>query len=189
MTDDEIVRGYLKSLSRYLSRLEKADADEVIREIESHICDVLESREKAGQETNVGGLLSGFGEPRALAAQYVEHILEGTPPPKGFQAIQTVKRGASKGLYFGMVFFGYSISLALMAITLIKLIAPDWVGVWLSEHGQSVVIGVGANVLDRAPEGTTDLLSWWVIPVAIMLSVCIAYLTRRILTILKQRIP
>jgi uncharacterized membrane protein len=92
MPDRDIIHGYLKSLAKYLSRLENADADDVIREIESHIYDALESHEKEGAENSAEVVLAGFGLPRELAAQYVDHILEGAAPPKGFKAIQRVKK-------------------------------------------------------------------------------------------------
>ena len=75
MTDRDTIHAYLKSLSKYLSRLEKADADDVIREIESHIYDALDARGEEGQHASVKDILAGFGAPRDLAAGYVDHIL------------------------------------------------------------------------------------------------------------------
>ncbi len=181
MTDRDVIHQYLKSLSKYLSRLDKSDADDVIREIESHIHDVLESQDQEGLESDAQTILSGFGQPRELAAQYVEHILEGAPPPKGFNAIQSVKRGVSKGLYYTMAFFGYTVSIALIVVALAKPFVPERVGIWLSGQGHSFVIGV----LDNIPEGTRELLGWWIIPFALCFGIGIFYLTRRVLAALR----
>ncbi len=181
MTERDQIHAYLKTLSTYLSRLEKADADEVIREIESHIYDALETQTET---TNLETILDGFGSPRDLAASYVEHILNGTPPPAGFKAIQTVKKGATKSLYYTTACFGYIISAALLFLAIYKLFDPNAVGLWSNGNGESVIIGV----VDGEPEGKVDILDWWLIPVFISISVSILYVTRRLLTILKAAI-
>lgn len=183
MSDREMVHDYLKSLMKFLSRLDKNDANDVLREIECHIYDVMEIREKDGQMINAEAILEGFGKPRELANQYVGHILEGAPPPKGFRAIQRVKRGATKGLYFATGFFGYFISLTLLAIGLYKPFDPESVGFWTSESGDSVVIGAMSEV----PAGTQELLGWWIVPIAIGLAIGGAYLTNRVLRVLKLK--
>lgn len=183
MTDRDTIHKYLKSLSKYLSRLGKADADDVIREIESHIYDALEAREEEGRQAGAEAILAGFGEPRDLAAGYVEHILDGAAPPKGFRAIQRVKKGATKGLYFATLIFGFGISLALVLVGIMKVIDPANVGVWVSSN-ETLVIGSLSDV----PAGTRELLGWWAVPVLIGLGVGAAYLTRRLTGVLSSKI-
>ncbi|WP_417621139.1 HAAS signaling domain-containing protein [Parasphingorhabdus sp.] len=183
MSDREMIHDYLKSLMNFLSRLDKEDADDVLREIECHIYDVMEIREENGQMIDAATILEGFGQPRELASQYVDHILKGSPPPRGFKAIQKVKRGATKGLGLATGFFGYILATALIAIGLYKLFDPDAVGFWASESGESVVIGA----LSEVPAGTRELLGWWITPVAIGLGIVAAYLTSRLLRIVKLK--
>ena len=45
MLDRDTIHTFLQSLNKYLSRLNKEDAHEVIKEIESHIYDVIEWKE------------------------------------------------------------------------------------------------------------------------------------------------
>lgn len=184
MQEREIIHHYLTSFSRYLSRLEKADADDVLREIESHIYDVMESREKDELEIDAKSILAGFGEPRELAAQYVDHIIGGSPPPKGFRAIQRVKKGATKGLYLATAFWGYGISLALTMLALYKPFAPLEVGLWSQGVGRTLILGI----VSPPPEGTYEVLGWWIIPLALGLALSIAYLTKRLLSVLKMQI-
>jgi uncharacterized membrane protein len=181
MPDRDIIHGYLKSLAKYLSRLENADADDVIREIESHIYDALETREKEGAENSAEVVLAGFGLPRELAAQYVDHILEGAAPPAGFKAIQRVKKGATKGLYFATAVFGYGMSLVSTLVGIYKLLEPEMVGFWVSEN-KTLVLGV----MSKTPEGTREIFGWWAVPLLIGLGIVAAYLTRRILSVLKE---
>lgn len=184
MTDRDTIHLYLKSLSKYLSRLEKAAADDVIREIESHIYDALEQQEADGQRGDAKAILAGFGEPRDLAAGYVEHMLEGTAPPAGFRAIQRVKKGATRGLYGTTALLGFSFAAALIFVGLFKPFEPDMVGLWTTKSGNSMMLGISAY----PPEGSYEVLGWWIIPVSIGLGVGIGYLTKRLLSILKEKI-
>lgn len=181
MTDRDIIHDYLKSFSKYLARLDRAEAAEVIREIESHIFDAWE---QAGDAGDIRSVLDGFGPPRQLASAYVEHILEGAPPPPGFRAIQIVKKGAGKGLYYSMAVVGYFMSLTLILLGIMKPFSPGEIGVWLAEHGQSIAVGARSDV----PPGAVELLGWWFVPVAICLGFGAAYLTHNVLRALKGRI-
>lgn len=181
MTDRDIIHEYLKSLSKYLARLDKAEADEVIREIEGHIYDALDVSETEGGASTI---LKGFGSPRELAAGYVDHILEGSPPPTGFRAIKAVKKGATKGLYYSTGLLGYLFSAALMVVGIMKLFVPEMVGLWVASHGNSIAVGARSQL----PEGAEEILGWWIVPFAIGAGLAIAYLTRRLLSILKDKL-
>ena len=182
MSEREQIHNYLKYLSKYLSRLDKSDADEVIREIESHIFVAIELQEQNGQQPDAQAILDGFGEPRELANHYVEHMLKGTPPPSGFRAIQRVKKGVTKSLYYSMGLFGFGISLFLIIIGLGKLFMPDLIGVWSAAQGSSVAITFSENAYPNSQE----LLGYWLIPIAIGLGVGIARLTKGVLAVLKE---
>lgn len=184
MSERDLIHDFLKNLSKYLSRLEKTDAQEVIREIESHILDAIEFQEENGKTVDAQVILDGFGEPRELANQYVEHLLKGTPPPVGFKAIQKVKKGATKTLYYSMGLLGFGISLVLITVGLGKLIFPTEVGVWSASHGNSVIISFSENVYPESAE----LLGYWLSPIAIALGVGIALLTKSVLRVLQQSI-
>jgi len=180
MSDREIVHTYLKTLERYLSRLEKQDADEVISEIESHIFDALD---EAGDAADAASILKGFGSARDLAAAYVDHMLEGSPPPEGFKAIQKVRKGMTKGLYYSTIGFGYTIAFGLLLIGIWKPFAADNVGLWSAAGGNSLIVGF----VDQAPAGTEELLGWWLIPVFLILGASIAWGTFRLMSILKPK--
>jgi hypothetical protein len=183
MSDREMIHNYLQSLMRFLSRLDQEDADDVLREIESHIYDVMEMREENGQMIDASAILEGFGQPRDLASQYVDHILKGAPPPRGFKAIQRVKRGATKGLRYATGIGGYVTAATLIAIGLYKPFNPEAVGFWANESGDSVVIGA----LSEVPAGTQELMGWWIMPIAILLGIGAAFLTSRLLGVLKLK--
>lgn len=182
MSDHDLIHNYFKSLTKYLARLEKTDAEEVIREIESHIYDAMELQEQEGEQSGAQSILDGFGEPRDLANRYVEHVLKGTPPPSGFRAIQSVKKGVTKSLYYSMGFFGFGIAFGLIILGLAKLFMPDMVGVWSAAEGNSVTI----TLSEHTYENSKELLGYWFIPIAITLGLGVARLTKRVLGVLKS---
>lgn len=182
MSERELINQYLKSLSVYLSRLDKEEANDVIREIESHLYDALELQQQQGQVSNAQSILDGFGEPRVLAQQYVEHMVNGAPPPKGFNAIQKVKRGVTKSLFYSMAFVGYGISLFFIVVGLCKLVMPEAVGVWSASQGNSIIITFSEHSLSKSQE----IFGYWLIPITLLLGGFIAGLTTKILAALKR---
>ncbi len=180
--NNEVIHRYLNDLRRYLARLTPHESQEVIREIESHLFDVLDQQADAGQPADVEKILQGFGEPRQLAALYVAHIEEGAPPPRGFRAIQSVKKSVTTSLYFAMAVFGFSMALSLLFVAGAKFLLPEAVGVWSAANGNSIVVGFVA----APPAGMPEVLGWWIVPVATLLALGVTLLTRRVLRVLKQ---
>ncbi|MBU1437855.1 MAG: hypothetical protein KJ930_08750 [Gammaproteobacteria bacterium] len=184
MEQQQMIHQYLNTLQRYLARLSPAEAKEVIREIESHIFDLIEQCEAAGQQADAASILQGFGEPRQLAEQYVAHMTAGAPPPLGFRAIQRVKHGVTAGLYYSMAAFGFLTSFSLLFLAGAKLITPDAVGVWAMSEGNSLTIAFLAEPFPKEQE----LMGMALVPVAAVLGVLVMWLTRRILTVLKSQL-
>ncbi|MBD8527388.1 HAAS signaling domain-containing protein [Pseudomarimonas arenosa] len=183
MTDRELIHDYLKSLSSYLSRLDKADADEVVREIESHVHDALEEQIANGQSADARAILAGLGTPRELASQYVGHILQGTPPPTGFRAIQRVKQQATRGLFWATAVLGAITSGALVLLAAYELWEPAAVGLWSSEDGRTLVVGM----VSPSPANSRELLGNLLAPIALAGGISLAWLTKRLLAVLKPK--
>lgn len=181
MTEREQIEAYLKSLSKHLSRLDRADADEVLREIESHVDDALEAAAIAQRPADAGKILAGFGSPRELADRYVAHVLQGSPPPPGFRAIQRVKKQATAGLYWATAVSGYGFALVLLLVAIYKPLTPASLGLWANESGGVAVLGL----FEQSPPGMREVLGWWIVPIAIGLSIAAFHLTRRLLAALK----
>lgn len=184
MSERNEINGYLQTLSRYLVRLPLEDANEVVREIESHIFDAMEQAEAQGQEIKINQLLEGFGTPRNLAEQYTSHMLEGTPPPEGFSAIKAVKHKATKGVYWITLIVGYLIGFSLILLAIAKVILPELVGVWPSAGGQSVIVGI----VDIEMQPDNEIMKGWLAPAAAILGTLITRWTYKLSQILKRLI-
>lgn len=183
MEQRDIIYQYLKELDRYLARLEKVQAQEVLREIESHIFDTLEQQQSSGQIEDASAILRGFGEPRQLAFAYVAHVTDGAPPPAGFKAVQKVKQGVTATLYYAMAVFGFSIAFALFFVAGAEVFMPDSVGAWSAGHGNSFAIGFFASPYPADQE----LLGGWLTPIAVLAALLVSFLTRQVLSKLKHQ--
>lgn len=181
MTSHHPIRRYVDALALHLRKLDKADAAEVIQEIESHIHEVIEQTEARGEVPDVDALLQGFGPPEVLAAQYVAHIRTGAPPPAGFRVIQRVKQTVTRGLYYSMGAFGYSVAIALLLLAVAKLWQPSLVGAWSINGGHSVAIAWSGPPYQDAKE----ILGYWLVPIALLASTWCAVLTHRVMRILQ----
>lgn len=176
------IRHYLHALAAQLSKLDKADAEEVMREIECHIHDVVDQAEARGEAIDITALLAGFGPPETLAAQYIAHIQDGAAPPAGFRVIQRVKQSVTRGLFYSMAAFGFSIAIALLLLALAKLMAPAAVGVWSAAGGNTIAITWSGSPYPNAKE----LLGYGLVPIALIAALWCAELTRRVLRILRR---
>ena len=174
MSEREQINTYLTALSRYLSRLSDVEAEEVLKEIESHVYDAIDLAEMKGEEPDISAILEGFGSPRQLAEQYSDHVMTGTPPPEGFSAIKGVKLKATKGLYWGTLLVGYGLSAALVFLAVMKMINPELVGVWSSQSGHSIVVGTIDEASRVSGEFGDDLLGFWLIPIALISALFLA---------------
>lgn len=182
MVSRQPIHAYMRALASQLGKLDRAEIDEVVREIESHLHDAVDQAEARGEEPDLAVLLEGFGSPEALAAQYVAHIQTGTPPPAGFRVIQRVTRTVTRGLYYSMGAFGYSIAVALLLLAMAKLLQPSLVGAWSANGGNSVAVTWSGSPYPEAKE----LLGYWLVPITLLASAWCFELTRRVLRVLRR---
>lgn len=185
MSERKKVRQYLDNLNRYMSPLSDYEAQEVVREIESHIYDTIDDIEIRGEIADVEVILDRLGAPRELAQQYVGHIQHGTPPPTGFAAIPLVKKGLSRTVSVSLMCFGYFCGIALIALAFANLLIPNGIGVWSEADGNSIVIGMLENPM-LAQENNEVIRGFWLSPVALIAGYLILMMTHKVLQFIRQ---
>ena len=173
---------YLADLTKYLTRLEHDRVGDVVAEVRSHILDACEAADAEMGSVDIDGLLSGFGEPRLLAARYTEHVLTGAPLPRGMHAIQVIKRNAKKGLTVGMFVYGYGVALGIVVLAIVKLLFPSQLGVWSAAGGESLTISLFGAPTDQGAE----LWGYWLVPIMLGIAAVLAYFTTRVVSELKR---
>lgn len=182
MARSELIHRYLSDLETYLSRVSEARAQEVVQEIESHIYDSLALQPQPEQGA-VEAVLGRLGTPRELAAAYIEHITIGVAPPKGLKPLSRVKNGISKSFYYSICCLGYGAGIALLMLAMLKLLMPSAVGIWVAEHGNSIVLS-----FSQTSYPANEISGMWLVPLAVMFGVGLLYLTNQITRILKRYI-
>ena len=177
MARNELIHTYLSELEMYLSRVNKAQAQEIVKEIESHIYDSI-TIEHTETSTDTESVLNRLGTPKQLADGYIEHISIGVAPPKGLKPVSKITMG--KSLYYLTVTFGVGLALALISTALAKLIIPSQFGVWIAEHGNSIIIS-----FDQLNHQSNEVPATWLVPISLFSGLAILYLTKRLTQVLK----
>lgn len=182
MARSELIHNYLAELQIYLSRISEVQAQEVVQEIESHIYDALAMQQESA-ENSVEAVLARLGTARELAAGYIDHITIGVAPPKGLKPLSRLRKGISKSLYFLVCSLGYGVGAALLLLALLKLALPSSFGVWVAEHGNSIVLA-----FSQLEPQANELQAMWLIPIASLGGAGLLYITRQIERILKMHL-
>lgn len=185
MSERKKIRQYLDNLHRYLSPLHDIEAQEVVKEIESHIYDVIDEIEIKGDVADIEIILERLGSPRELAQQYIGHIQKGTPLPDGFKAVTLVKQGLSRTVYFGLMCFGYFFGIACIALAFANLLVPNGFGIWSEADGNTIVIGMLDNPI-LVQESNDIIRGIWISPVSLVLGYLILLMTHKVLKFVRQ---
>ncbi|MCL1077881.1 hypothetical protein D5R81_17935 [Parashewanella spongiae] len=178
MARNELIHTYLSELEIYLSRINKVQAQEIVKEIESHIYDSLMMEEDNHDTTEV--VLGRLGTPQELASVYIEHINIGVAPPKGLKPMTKITMEMSKSFYYLIFVLGGSLGLSLIATALAKLIVPSKFGVWIAEHGNSIIVSFSNNSYH-----SKEIPAIWLVPISLLAGLVTLYLTKRLTQLLK----
>ncbi len=179
MARNELIHSYLSELEMYLSRVNKIQAQEIVKEIESHIYDSLIMESDESHDTTEV-VLGRLGTPKELASGYIEHINIGVAPPKGLKPMTKITMGMSKSFYYLIFVLGGSLGLTFIATALAKLIAPPKFGVWIAEHGNSIIVSFSNNSYH-----SNEVPAIWLVPISLLSGLVILYLTKRLTQLLK----
>jgi hypothetical protein len=171
---------YLDQVRRNLKGLPRAEADEIIAELRSHVLDKV-----AGTPTpeRVEAAIAALGGPREVArlnlTERVAAELEADRSPL------TVLRGVGRlaglslyGAFAGLVSFaGYGLAAAFLVTAAAKPFFREHAGLWRlpdDKDGYSFSLGVST----RSPQGH-ELLGWWMIPIGLVVGLILGWLTWR----------
>lgn len=176
------VEQYLHRLRRALREVGGAEREEILSDIRSHILERTAAR--PGSEPAV---LEALGTPEALAEAYrMEGLLSAAAhTTRPGVLVRAALRWALTGVlgFFTalVVFVGYALSLGMAAVALLKPFMADRAGLWVGRR--SFFFGFARP---GSPD-LTEVLGWWIIPVASFLAVLFFMLTTRAARWLFQR--
>ena len=176
---------YLEQLRSSLQSLPAEQADDIAREIRSHLVDSAERNGELDPRL-LAGAMARLGDPAALAGAYVMDSLalraQVTRSP--FLLLRMVSLWATRS-FEGVValvvaFIGYAAALISLGCALFKPFMPERIGLWVRE----LTPGDPTYQLGRVSAPPTDareLLGWYIIPLGLMAGAGFLVLTTRYL--------
>ncbi len=163
---------YLVKLREGLRGMEEPEADEIVKELRSHIADKASAMGEM-TESSIDAALVALGTPEGLAKEYMTEVLlarmEASRSPVGL--LNGLVRWASLSVagFFALVgsLLGYGFGLVCMLVAVLKPIHPNAAGLWkfIDNTGEpefSLRLGFGP-----APQNGHELLSWWIVPIGL----------------------
>jgi uncharacterized membrane protein len=182
-TGESRVRGYLyvleRSLRTFLPREVVADA---VREVESHILERVATVEARPDERDaLERVLAELGSPLHVARAYADQLAvdEAVTTGRVVTVARAVLRVAATGVaaFFAAValFVGYVVGIAFALIAILQPIFPGNVGLWTRG---GVPISFGAQF--PPPADAVLITGYWIIPLAVVISVSVLLLTHRV---------
>ena len=178
---------YFVEVDRFLARGGAETAD-LRGDLEAHVVDSMAASPDGSELERLNAALARLGRPadylRPLLAD--ELIERGTrtysPTTIGRGLVHSVLAGsrrAAVGLAFGT---GYLLLALFTAMAVLKPLWGEHVGVFRTANGQ-----ISAGIV-APPEGATELLGWWTIPIALALAALLyVVLTRALRALRPQR--
>lgn len=165
---DARLDAYLARLEAELAPLPAQERREILLETRSHLLE-----RTAGAPTGSGdAVLAELGSPEAYARQFLPHADEPERPAGAPATIARLATGPWTGLpVLFVVMVAYGIAAGTFLLGVWKLVEPRATGLFVSHAGggRSVMLVVSDP---RAAEGR-DVLGYWFVPIAILISVSI----------------
>jgi hypothetical protein len=167
------IEAYLRRLRAALATLPGEQADDIVREIRSHL---MESGQgEAGLDApRVAAALTRLGDPRALAGAYVmDHLaLRAQHSRSPILLLRLVTLWARRSLEgvaaLTVAFIGYGIALVALGCAFFKPFMPSRIGLWMWE----ITPGDPSFQLGRVsvpPADARELLGWYIVPFGLVI--------------------
>jgi hypothetical protein len=170
---------YLDQVRRQLGGLAKAEVEEILAELRSHVLDKVEG---APTPQRVEAAIEALGGPREVARLNLTERVAATleTDRSALRVFSAVGRLARLSLYgffaFLVSLFGYAASAGFLLTAIVKPFMPQHAGLWrIPTPDGSYDYSIGTT---DAPQGY-ELLGWWIIPIGLAVGLILGWLTWR----------
>jgi hypothetical protein len=172
---------YLRKVRSNLHGMPASEADEVVRELRSHVLD------RVGgdlNEINIGDALARLGEPEEVARINLSMRIAARAAGRTSQVVvtQTIVQLARLSIrgFFTLLLsaVGYAFAASWILTAIAKPFAPERVGLWLlPDPTGDLSFSLGRSA---SPVVGQDVLGWWIIPIGLAVGLAVAFLTYRL---------
>jgi hypothetical protein len=169
VTAEARIQAYLDELAQSLRGVSADDVHDIVQELRGHIWERLPEGPQA-TGARVDEVLGALGGPGDLARAYLRDALlariERTRSPlrlvQGLLRLASLSAAGAFVLVCSLVGYGLGASLVLCAV--LKPLHAETAGLWrLSDGSFSLRLGLGTM-----PQGSRDLLGWWIVPLGLV---------------------
>jgi hypothetical protein len=179
------IDGYLEQLRSSLRSLPAEQADDIAREIRSHLVDSAERNGELDPRL-LADAITRLGDPATLAGAYVMDnlALRAQVTRSPFLLLRMVSLWATRSfegvVALAVAFIGYGAALIALGCALFKPFMPQRIGLWVRE----LTPGDPTYQLGRVsvpPTDARELLGWYIIPLGLIAGAGFLVLTTRYL--------
>ena len=180
------IDGYLERLRPALSALPAAQADDIVKELRSHLIDTAEVDNQLDPQ-RVADAIARLGDPATLASAYLMDnlALRAQTTRSPLLLLRLVALWATRSLEgigaLVVAFFGYGTALIGLGCALLKPFTPDRIGLWIRQVAPDD-ISYQLGRVSAPPADARELLGWYIIPLGLVVgAIAFAATTRYLL--------
>jgi uncharacterized membrane protein len=173
---------YLAQVTRHLRGLPDAEVREIVAELRAHVLDKVEGQVSPAA---IEAAIAELGAPRDIARvniteRVVARAEARTTPLTVLGGVVRLAGLSAYGLFaFLLSFLGYGSAFAFLATAAIKPFAWNHAGLWITRNAPDNVIASWHLGITDNPAYGHEILGVWIIPIGLVMSVLLAWLTWR----------
>jgi len=184
----ELWESYSEQLRSILKKVKSVYKNDIITEIQSHILDGFNEIELKDETKRLKKAIENLGDPSdflmpLIAEKYLTDASINYKPMfiiKGlFYYINSGFRQFMKGMIYVT---GYTFVVGFALVAALKIFQPNRVGFFISKAG---TINIG--FVDDISKMDRELLGYWIIPLALIISIALYYALSKLLRLLKSK--
>jgi uncharacterized membrane protein len=181
-------QSYTQQLEIILKKVKTSYRKDIITEIQSHILDGFSELKLKNETERLKKAIKNLGDPSdflmpLIAEKYLNDASSNYKPmfiAKGLYYY--IKSGFRQSLKAMIYITGYILVGGFALVAVLKIFQPKRVGFFLSEAG-SINIGF----VEKTVMVNRELLGFWIIPLALIMSLTLYYALSKLLKLLKSR--
>ncbi len=156
---------------------------EIMLELQDHLFESFARQPGDSEATRLEQAITKIGDPEEFVKPMVaDHQLANAGrtmnPRSVFLGLQFNMARGTKAVLTSLLFgLGYLLSLAFLLVAIGKPFSPESIGLFAHTGG-----GYSLGIFDQPPQGATELVGYWIIPIGIAVSVVSYWVLTRLVS-------
>jgi len=182
----KIWNNYFKKADQLLKPLDSENKIDILSELKGHLFEKITAEGNDITPEKMIDAIEAIGEPEEFLKPLIADklLLDAAnslnPKRVWLSLVYNLKVSAKKATISGVFFIGYLLIIVFLAMVLSKLFIPDNVGLFISEN-RGIQFGIISDI-----EGFTEILGYWIIPIAVIISVILYVVLTKLMKVIKE---